>query len=220
MAEPLWTILQNKATKVVDHESNTMQDSNTIIQQKGWTKDNDCDTSASQLSEYGANNILLQPLAEPLQRPYTPVRVSKPMDEAPETPKTGNVIQPLVKNYVPTQVNQLSTFERSILTHYDPLSKFNPKKWVVPYPIQFQHCTVKRTFMAYLAVRISVNKPSGKKVISNVRESLSLVTDQVKILLENLQMVDPSIIFLPHKAKDRVGVESDLIEKAGLMMFI
>jgi hypothetical protein len=38
--------------------------------------------------------------------------------------------------------------------------------------------------------------------------------DQVKILLENLQMVDPSIIFLPHKDKDRVGVESDLIETA------
>jgi hypothetical protein len=35
--------------------------------------------------------------------------------------------------------------------------------------------------------------------------------DQVKILLQNLQMVDPSVIFLPHKAKDRVGVESDLI---------
>jgi hypothetical protein len=38
--------------------------------------------------------------------------------------------------------------------------------------------------------------------------------DQVKILLENLQMVDPSVIFIPHKAKDRVGVESDLIETA------
>jgi hypothetical protein len=31
MAEPLWTILQNKAAKVLDHESNTMQDSNTIM---------------------------------------------------------------------------------------------------------------------------------------------------------------------------------------------
>jgi hypothetical protein len=33
MAEPLWTILQNKAAKVVDHEINTMQDSNIIMQQ-------------------------------------------------------------------------------------------------------------------------------------------------------------------------------------------
>jgi hypothetical protein len=65
--------------------------------------------------------------------------------------------------------------------------------------------------MAYLAVRISVNKPSGKKGIPNVREALSLVMDQVKILLENLQMADPSVIFLPHKTKDRVGVESNLI---------
>jgi hypothetical protein len=65
--------------------------------------------------------------------------------------------------------------------------------------------------MEYLAVRISVNNPSGKKEIPNAREALSLVMDQVKILLENLQMVDPSIIFLPHKSKDRVGVESDLI---------
>jgi hypothetical protein len=65
--------------------------------------------------------------------------------------------------------------------------------------------------MAYLAVRISVNKPSGKKGIPNVREALSLVMDQVKILLENMQMVDPSVIFIPHKAKDRVGVELDLI---------
>jgi hypothetical protein len=68
--------------------------------------------------------------------------------------------------------------------------------------------------MAYLAVRISVNKPSGKKGIPNVREVLSLIMDQVKILLENMQMVDASVIFLPHKAKDRVGVESDLIATA------
>jgi hypothetical protein len=38
--------------------------------------------------------------------------------------------------------------------------------------------------------------------------------DQGKILLENLQMVDPSVIFLPHKAKDKVVVESDLIATA------
>jgi hypothetical protein len=80
--------------------------------------------------------------------------------------------------------------------------------------MQFQHRTVKRTSMAYLAVRISVNNPSGKKGTSNVREALSLVMDQVKILLDNLQMVDPSVIFFPHKAKDRVGVELDLIAKA------
>jgi hypothetical protein len=35
MAEPLWTILQNKAAKVGYHESNTMQDSNMIMQQEG-----------------------------------------------------------------------------------------------------------------------------------------------------------------------------------------
>jgi hypothetical protein len=56
-----------------------------------------------------------------------------------------------------------------------------------------------------------VNNPSGNKGTSNVIEALSLVTDQVKIILENLQMVYPSVIFLPHKAKYRVGVESDLI---------
>jgi hypothetical protein len=67
MAEPLWTILQNKAAKVVDRESNTMQDSYTIMQQEDWTKDNDRDTSASQLNEYGTSNLLLPPLAEPLQ---------------------------------------------------------------------------------------------------------------------------------------------------------
>jgi hypothetical protein len=44
--------------------------------------------------------------------------------------------------------------------------------------------------MAYLAVRISVNKSSGEKGIPNIREALSLVMDQVKIPLENLQMVD------------------------------
>jgi hypothetical protein len=143
MDEPLWTILQNKAAKVGDHESYTMQDSDMIMQQEGWTKDNDCKTSASQLSEYGANNLLLSPLAEPLQRISTPVRVSEPMDEAPETPKTGNVIEPLVKNSVPPQVIQLSTFERSRMTQYDTLSTFNPKKWVDPAPMLFQHHTVK-----------------------------------------------------------------------------
>jgi hypothetical protein len=111
-------------------------------------KDNDCDTSASQLSEYWANNLLFPPLVEPLQRPSTPVRVSEPMGEAPETRKTGNVIQPLVKNYVPPQVTQMSTFERYRLTQYDPLSTFNPNKWVGPAPMQFQHRTVKQTFMA------------------------------------------------------------------------
>jgi hypothetical protein len=35
MTEPLWSILHNKAANVVDHESNTMQDSNTIMQQEG-----------------------------------------------------------------------------------------------------------------------------------------------------------------------------------------
>jgi hypothetical protein len=163
------------------------------------------------LSEYGANNLLLPPLADPLQRPSIPVRVSEPMDEDPETPKTGNVIQPLINNSFPPQVTQLSTFEWSRLTQYDPLSPFNPKKWADPAPMQFQHRTVKQTFMVYLAVRISLNKPRGKKGIHNVREALSLVMDQVKILLENLQMVDPSVIFLPHEAKDRVGVELDLI---------
>jgi hypothetical protein len=132
------------------------------------------------------------------------------MDEAPETPKTGNVIQSLVKNDAPPQVTQLSTFEQSRLYLTDPLSTFNPKKWVTPAHMQFQHRTVKRTFMAYLAVRVSVNKPPGKEGTSYVREALSLVMDQVKIFLENLQMVDPIVIFLPHKAKDRVGVESCL----------
>jgi hypothetical protein len=55
--------------------------------------------------------------------------------------------------------------------------------------------------MAYLAVQISVNNPSGNKGTSNVREALSSVMEQVKILLENLQMVDLSVIFLPYKAK-------------------
>jgi hypothetical protein len=117
--------------------------------------------SVSQLSEYGVNNLLMPPLVEPSQRPSTPVQVSEPMDEAPETHTTGNAIQPLVKNFVPPQVTQLSTFERSRLTLSDPFSTFNPKKWVTPESMQFQHCTVKRTFMAYVAVRISVNEPSG-----------------------------------------------------------
>jgi hypothetical protein len=77
-----------------------------------------------------------------------------------------------------------------------------------------QHHTFKQTFMAYLAVRISVNKLSGKKGISNTRDALKLVMDQVKILLEKLQMVDLSFIFLPHKSKDRVGGELDLIATA------
>jgi hypothetical protein len=65
--------------------------------------------------------------------------------------------------------------------------------------------------MAYFAVHISVNITSTKKVTSNVRETLSLVMDQVKIFLDNIQMVDPGVIFLPHNAKDRLGVELDLI---------
>jgi hypothetical protein len=135
MAEPLWTTLQNKVAKVGDHESNTMQDSNTFMQQEGWTHENVCDTSDSQLNEYRANNLLLPPMAEPLQRPYTPVKFSEPMEEDPATPKTGHVIQPLVKNYVPPQVTQLSTFERSRLNQSDPFSTFNPKKFHCSFSI-------------------------------------------------------------------------------------
>jgi hypothetical protein len=87
-----------------------MKDSNTIMQKEGWTKDTNCDMSASQLREYGAKNLLLPLLVEPLQRPSTPVTVSEPMDEAPETPNTGNVIKTLVHNSVPHQVIQLITF--------------------------------------------------------------------------------------------------------------
>jgi hypothetical protein len=122
------------------------------------------------------------------------------MEEAHAIPKIGNVIQPLVKNSVPPQETQLSTFERSRLTPYDPLSTFNVKKWVETVPMHFRHRKFKQTVMAYLAVRISVNKPSGKKGTCNVREALSLVMDQVKILHENLQMV--------------VEVESDVISTA------
>jgi hypothetical protein len=75
-AEPLWTIVQNKASKIGDRESTTSKDSDTIMQHEGWTKDMEYDMSASQLSEYGSKNILLPPLVEPLQRPSTPVRVS------------------------------------------------------------------------------------------------------------------------------------------------
>jgi hypothetical protein len=110
MAEPLWSILQNKADKVGDHESNTMKDSDMIMQRGGCRKDMDCDMPASKLSEYGANNIVLSPLEQPLHRPYTPVTVSEPMDEAPATHTTGDVIQHLVKKYVPPQVTQLGTF--------------------------------------------------------------------------------------------------------------
>jgi hypothetical protein len=83
MAEPIWTILQNKAATIGDHESTIMKDSDTIMQKEGWTKDTDCDISASQLSKYGATNILLPPLVEQMQRPSTPVTVSEPMDEVP-----------------------------------------------------------------------------------------------------------------------------------------
>jgi uncharacterized protein YxjI len=77
--------------------------------------------------------------------------------------------------------------------------------------MKFQHRTFKRTFLSYLAVQMSVNKTSGKKLISNIREALMLVMDQVKIFLDNMQKVDPSVIFLPRKDKYRVGVESDMI---------
>jgi hypothetical protein len=53
-----------------------------------------------------------------------------------------------------------------------------------------------------------VNKPSAKKGIPIVIEALRLVMDQVKLLLDNMEVVDPNVIFLPHKANDRVGVES------------
>jgi hypothetical protein len=95
--------------------------------------------SAAQLSECGDYNILLPPLAELLQRQSTPVRVSEPMDDAPETPRTGNIIQPLVKTSVPPQVTQLSTFARSRMIQTDLLITLNSKKWVEPAPMKFQH---------------------------------------------------------------------------------
>jgi hypothetical protein len=102
-AESFWIVSHNKASKIGYHERTIRKDSNTIMLQEVWAKDMDCDMAATQLSEYEAKNLLFPPLVKPLQRPSTPVRVSEPMDEAPETPKTGNVIQPLVKNYFPPQ---------------------------------------------------------------------------------------------------------------------
>jgi hypothetical protein len=61
-SEPLWNVLYNKATKIGDQESTIMNNNDNTIHQEGWTKDTNCDMSASQLSEYGANNILLPPL--------------------------------------------------------------------------------------------------------------------------------------------------------------
>jgi hypothetical protein len=61
-SEPLWTILQNKAAKIRDQEITIMNNIDTTMQQEGWTKDTDCDISGSQLSEYGARNLLLSPL--------------------------------------------------------------------------------------------------------------------------------------------------------------
>jgi hypothetical protein len=78
-------------------------------------------------------------------------------------------------------------------------------------PLQLKHRTVLRAHMAYVAVRSSVQKPSGKSGVSNTREELGMVMDQVKILLDNLQMVDASFIFLPCKAKDRAGENSEMI---------
>jgi hypothetical protein len=137
-----WTESHSKASKIGDHERTIRKDSYVIMHQEGWAKDTDCDMSATQLSEYGANNLLLPPLVEPLQRHSTPVKVSEPMDEAPETPKTGNAIQPLVNNYVPPQMNQLITFDRSMMNQSDPLITFNLKKWVDPDPMKIQHSTV------------------------------------------------------------------------------
>jgi hypothetical protein len=115
-AEPFWTMSENKAANIGGHERNIMEDIHAIIHQEVRATDTDSTISAAQLSMYGANNILFPPLAEPLQRPSTPVRVSEPMDDYPETPKTGNVIQRLVKNSVPPQVTQFHTFARSRLT--------------------------------------------------------------------------------------------------------
>jgi hypothetical protein len=124
-AESFWTVSQNKAVNIGDHESTIRKDSDAIVQQEGWANDTYCDMSDTQLRVYGATNLLLPPLVEPLQRPSTPVRVSEPMDEASKTPKTCNVIQPLVKKSVPPQVTQLSTFDRSMMTQSDPLITFN-----------------------------------------------------------------------------------------------
>jgi hypothetical protein len=123
--ESFWTMSHNKATKTVYHERTIRKYSDAIMQQEVRSKDTGRNMSDTQLSEYGANNILLPPLVGPPQRQSTPVRVSEPMNDAPDTPKTVNAIQPLVKNYVPPQVTQLSSFARSRLTQTEPLIIFN-----------------------------------------------------------------------------------------------
>jgi hypothetical protein len=143
MAVPLLTLFHNNVDKKVGHEQIKRDDSDMIMHQEVRTNVEDSTTLVEQMSEYGANNLLLPALAEPFQRPSTPVTVSEPMDEAPETPKTGNFIQPLVKNSAPPQVTNLSTFSRSRLTQTDPLIIFNSKKRADPVPMNLQHCTVK-----------------------------------------------------------------------------
>jgi hypothetical protein len=91
---PLWTLLQNKTVKTVGREQIIREDSDAIMQHEVRANHKDITILVAQISEYGVNNILLPPLAEPLQRPSTPVRVSELMDYAPESPNTINVIRP------------------------------------------------------------------------------------------------------------------------------
>jgi hypothetical protein len=127
MDVPLWILFQNKVDQTVGHEQIVREDSDAIMQQEVRTNDKDSTMPAAQIREYGANNLLLPPLVEPLPRPSTPVRVSEPMDEAPETPKTGNVIQPLVKNRAPPQATNLNIFIGYRLIQPYPLITFNSK---------------------------------------------------------------------------------------------
>jgi hypothetical protein len=69
-AESFWTMSRNKATKIGGHEKIRREDIYAIIQQEFRLNDMESTMSAAQLSEYGANNLLLPPLADTQYRKF------------------------------------------------------------------------------------------------------------------------------------------------------
>jgi hypothetical protein len=135
---PLWTLFQNKVDKKVGHGKIIREDSDAIMHQEVSENDKDSIMPVGQISDYGANNLLLPPLTEPLQHLHQLDSVSRLMR------LQRHQRQAMLS--ILSQVTHLRIFDRSSLIHTDLFITFNSKKWVEPVPMRLQHRTVKHIY--------------------------------------------------------------------------
>jgi hypothetical protein len=73
------------------------------------------------------------------------------------------------------------------------------------------HSKIRLNFVKYVAIHIQVQAPKHSGG-SWVKVALEIVAKQIKLFLENLQMIDKSALLIPFHARDLIGVNMELLD--------